>query len=874
MKGWSRSPITKMILFVLTVIMIVVFCGGAALLAALDIGHSWEDVLRSGRVSYETSNRFEYAVQDSIDQIITQQARIYRLETEGKLDEKKSIDMFAYAKEAGTAAYYNTDVVGLRYSLEQIEQWGEKMSEGATERQQLPGSEENPVVVCVKPDHTCVYLYGTDFLAMLKRGELRGDEQRDISEEADENEAYQGVSDLPESVSELSGWKSGGTKLFSENGSLAYIDFWVVEDTLPELFPPEGYDSLVDFVNQHNGLNGSFSAVSGMLRQTIEQICLDLELYRSGIDELHEGNTNLRYIYMDVSSGKIETNIPEIAGEDSVWGYISGLEHKKDTKYMVVRPTLKGFQSNMNVPADFYTRWLMGDGRKGDRVLVVDVDTTFPIHDRFYDDKKSFDLLYPMFYPACFATAFAFVFALVGVSWLTVVAGKKSGDEKLYLNVFDRCKTEISFLIVVGVCYCLMFFMRFFTGGVFYYEGDLFSGNVIGYAFLLCAFAGIVAGCGLGYLSFVKRIKGHLLWKNSLTYMFLSSVVMILRHLPEVWSYALGGAGVLFLHWLCLGTMRGWAPALLFLFVIDCLLVVYVARDTAAMTQIKNGLHEIVNGNLEYKIDRRGMYGWKWQVAGLINQIAEGLNRTVEENVKNERLKTDLITNVSHDIKTPLTSIITYVGLLRKETFDDPKIGEYIRVLEEKAYRLKTLTEDVVEAAKVSSGNISIDMVSADFTEMIAQVNGEFEERFRQADLALVAGFEKGPLYVRMDGRRMWRVLANLYSNALKYSAPGTRVYVDVRRREQKVIFSIKNVSSQQLNIPADELTERFIRGDISRSSEGSGLGLAIAKSLVEMMQGVLSIELDGDLFKVEVGLDVYEPESASAQNTDEYTSR
>ena len=193
--------------------------------------------------------------------------------------------------------------------------------------------------------------------------------------------------------------------------------------------------------------------------------------------------------------------------------------------------------------------------------------------------------------------------------------------------------------------------------------------------------------------------------------------------------------------------------------------------------------------------------------------------------MKSERLKTDLITNVSHDIKTPLTSIINYVDLLKRENLQDPKIQGYLDVLEAKAQRLKTLTEDVVEASKVSSGNISLEMMDVNLVEMVNQTIGEFSEKMEAKKLTIVASLPEEQAIVHVDGRRMWRVLENIFNNAAKYAMPGTRVYADLRVNEGKVSFSLKNVSENPLNINAEELTERFIRGDVSRSTEGSGTG-------------------------------------------------
>ena len=208
---------------------------------------------------------------------------------------------------------------------------------------------------------------------------------------------------------------------------------------------------------------------------------------------------------------------------------------------------------------------------------------------------------------------------------------------------------------------------------------------------------------------------------------------------------------------------------------------------------------------------------------------------------------------MSHDIKTPLTSIINYVNLLKNENFDDPRIQRYIEVLEQKSMRLKTLTEDVVEASKITSGNIKLEFMKLDFTELVLQTSAEYEEKFGERNLTEIQNLPKEKALVYIDGRRTWRILANLYNNAAKYAMAGSRIYTDLKVTEGAVIFSIKNISEQPLNINADQLTERFIRGDISRSTEGSGLGLSIAQTLTEMQKGKFELYLDGDLFKATV---------------------
>ena len=289
------------------------------------------------------------------------------------------------------------------------------------------------------------------------------------------------------------------------------------------------------------------------------------------------------------------------------------------------------------------------------------------------------------------------------------------------------------------------------------------------------------------------------------------------------------------------------------LLIADAVLFYYMVANVMEKNRLRKGIQEIAAGNMSYQIPIDGLHGENKKFALMINGIGTGLNKAVAEAMKNERLKTDLITNVSHDIKTPLTSILNYVGILRQTDPADPKVQDYLNILEEKAQRLKTLTEDVVEASKVSSGNISLEYMDLDLSEMIQQTQGELEEKFEARNLAIVTDLPAEPAVVHVDGRRMWRVLENIYGNAAKYAMPGTRVYATLKTDDTKVRFSLKNVSEHQLNIQADELTERFIRGDISRSTEGSGLGLSIAKSLTTMQGGTFDLYLDGDLFRVDI---------------------
>lgn len=291
----------------------------------------------------------------------------------------------------------------------------------------------------------------------------------------------------------------------------------------------------------------------------------------------------------------------------------------------------------------------------------------------------------------------------------------------------------------------------------------------------------------------------------------------------------------------------------LLMILFDIFVYLKMLKSTSGKEAIKDGIQQLAAGNLDYRINTEHMSGENLELAEEINKVRDGVEKAVDNQMKSERLKTDLITNVSHDIKTPLTSIINYVDILKRENIQDERIAGYIEILNRKALRLKQLTEDLVEASKISSENITLTMQEINLKQLIKQTNGEFEEKFAAKNLNLICDLPEEQMLIRADGRRMFRVIENLYNNAAKYAMPGTRVYVTGSVEGDTVVFYMKNVSESPLNFKADELLERFVRGDVSRSTEGSGLGLEIARNLTVMQDGTFDLYLDGDLFKVTI---------------------
>ncbi len=288
--------------------------------------------------------------------------------------------------------------------------------------------------------------------------------------------------------------------------------------------------------------------------------------------------------------------------------------------------------------------------------------------------------------------------------------------------------------------------------------------------------------------------------------------------------------------------------------VFNIFFILYKWKEKRAYDRVSEGVDIILSGELDYKIDTKDMPEVVKTLADKVNRIGEGLDKAVAASTKDERLKAELITNVSHDIKTPLTSIINYVDLIKREGINDEPLKGYVDVLDMKSQRLKQLIEDLLEASKASTGNIDIEPVNLNLHEMLSQVCAEYEDKFSEKELELVVNEEEG-LTVYADGRRVYRILDNIFQNVYKYALTGTRVYFDAKRDDANVIICLKNVSATALNIDPAELMERFTRGDESRNTDGNGLGLSIASNLTTLQSGTFDIEIDGDLFKIVIAL-------------------
>ncbi len=451
-------------------------------------------------------------------------------------------------------------------------------------------------------------------------------------------------------------------------------------------------------------------------------------------------------------------------------------------------------------------------------------------------------------YPIGFIALLA---AVLCIAFLMVSAGRRSGIE----GITSTMLTSIPFEIPTAIYTAVIIFGLFAI--------DRIGGEIELIVFFAVWFIVLVIASLFWFMSFSIRIKLGTVIKNTVIYRILRlfwrglcfmgrCIRTCIVSIPLIWKTLIILAAVTVIEFCTIALTIGETDNLLIWWfigkIIASVVVIYLA---IMLRRLKAGGKRIADGDLNYKIDTNPLILDLKDHGEDLNRIGEGLNIAVEEKLKSERMKTELITNVSHDIKTPLTSIINYSDLICREDTDNENIKEYASVLHNQSERMKRLIEDLVEASKASSGNIEIELLECDAGVLISQVSGEYNQRLADSGLELVCSIPENGIKIMADGRRIWRVFDNLMGNARKYALPGTRVYVSLEAVGGNAVFRFKNISREALSVDASELTERFVRGDASRNTEGNGLGLSIAKSLTELQGGSFDITLDGDLFKV-----------------------
>ena len=467
--------------------------------------------------------------------------------------------------------------------------------------------------------------------------------------------------------------------------------------------------------------------------------------------------------------------------------------------------------------------------------------------DRFFITDKIISFGYHNRYTLIIFAVISLVLSIVIYSYLFISVGHLNNQADIKVAPFNNIPIDVLSVIVLFVYYCAMlFFSEYYT-----------LVEIIVFCFIVPAILYFVT---LWYLmSFVVQSKAKTLFKHTFIYWLIKKISKLGNVIKHIYKNLKTTYKVLFvigIFWSFILIFMGvnvydnknLILGFIFISAVETLIIIFCA---IAFQRVKQGGEKIVSGDLENKIDTTYMFGDIKDFADSLNNINLGLQSAIDDKMKSERFKTELITNVSHDIKTPLTSIVNYVDLIKKEECENEKIKEYIDVLDRQSIRLKKLIEDLVEASKASTGNLSVELEKCNLSLLMNQAIGEFYEKLELNNLQVIQSQENQDVYIMADGRRLWRVIDNLLNNICKYAMSGTRVYIDLKRKNGKAIVTFRNISNTPISLSSEELTERFVRGDRSRNTEGSGLGLSIAKSLTELQGGSFAVSADGDLFKV-----------------------
>ncbi len=639
-------------------------------------------------------------------------------------------------------------------------------------------------------------------------------------------------------------------------------------------------DNWVDYALLQNNLATAITE----LHDSYEQYRLSNSLYAGK-------NTNLKYcIRLSDEYGEVTySNLPNSKqmSEDALTEFFS--EYKR---YLIYYPDDLAFSGNTVLTEDdIYDNLNAYSYAFPDTTHIwMGIDADYAVQtDAFYNGNEVYNRVVPNVSKVMIVSAvllILWVLIWIYLSFTTGVDLDENGKKVHVLFWIDRIWTEVAILIF---CVMGLAFYQGFKGildiaavaDVLHLNDRFFLGiNMTRmYEYGTYGLFGLLLSLGFSgaWYSLMRRLRYGNLWRDSICY-------YVCKLLKKAWDVILYHGNVttrilipynLFLLVNLFGVFEAYnnLDNIPLLIVIVCAIVIfdgavgiYLFKQNAEQGEIVEGIKRIRAGEVDFKVDVENVHGANLELADAVNNIGEGIRIAVKTSMKDEQMKSDLITNVSHDIKTPLTSIISYVDLLKRLKIEEEPAKSYIQVLEAKALRLKQLTDDLVEASKISSGNIILKNEKLNLTELVNQALGEFSEKLEDRGLIIVFANQNEEGYIYADSRRMWRVIENLFNNVCKYALENTRVYIDLVKEEGRVLLSVKNISACQMNIKPEELTERFIRGDSARSTEGSGLGLSIAKSLTAVQGGNFVIYLDGDLFKVTLDFPEYGEENINQE--------
>lgn len=793
--------------------------------------------------SYEDTSVFNDMLGKRLSDLICYGAIRTQMESGDSFDANKEVDVTAYANR-----YYTMQdsYITAKYALDDLVKWAQYGFD--TEEVYMTGEEADAFLSRSK-EVTQVDLSGNDSASYLN-------------------------SDLEKK-----------TTVVDVSGNATSEDGTSIRDDVSATILKNRYHT-VDGKNIENYVSSwdEYYALVNNVESAANDLMTNYNAYVECQDYYDGGNSNLLYFIRKTINGKTTVYTNSTLSSTKLSDMEDVLKDRC-IRYIVYDPKNMNYDTNTDIYESTVRYVLNGYSYAypEDTQILVGVLADYPASDSFLDAKNTFNHYSPNLWDMVISVSILAVLYLVLLITISFAEGRATIDEKgekyHSLSWQDRIPAEVMLLMLIvlaGVFYLA-------ANSIWNLGGDLLH---IVDGELLCLIAGCYALLAsvcfhFFYYSFIRRCKASVLLKNTLISKGISSAVKGSRYLYAHGSVSLRvfvPAGLLLiLHIVTISLAHAggsvFTGLLIFTILIDIAVMILLFKNAVGRERILQGLQKINAGDTDYQIDANGLVGDNQVLAKEVNQIGDGIHEAVEKSMKDERMKADLITNVSHDIKTPLTSIINYVDLIKREKIDNEKVNAYIAVLDEKSQRLKQLTDDLVEASKITSGNIVLHYERIRVSELLTQTIGEFSEKFEQKSLSVVLRPERTELAIEADPRRIWRVIENLFNNIYKYAMPGTRVYVDItevqtnqqnpetvlnengtdahRKEKRTVQISIRNISENPIKVNAQDLTERFIRGDESRTTEGSGLGLSIAKNLTIAMHGSFDVQVDGDLFKV-----------------------
>jgi len=788
---------------------------------------------------YDSSYLFNNILGNNLSNVIKLVAIRSQLETSGAYDADKEVDVTAYNNRG---SFLPGDYITASYKVSDLIKWAQS---GFNYEQKYFSTEE-----------THSFLSNTTTYTHLMVNSLNGGMNSYLNSQISNNKITSQVTTNVES-------DGASTKTIMINDYLT-VDGKKIEELVSNW---SEYDELCNnVVDAANELLSSY------------------EEYQTLLSYYSYQNSNIRYYITRNIDGSTEvfTNVDELS--NGTVGYdIPGM-FKEYGKYVIYTPSTLDYTTNTMLSEDVFRgiKYNYGYAFPDNSKFFIAVDTSYPIEDDFTEGKAGFSQYMPyskyLYFIAvvCFLIYAAIMIYVIrfeghivqkkGSGGFEVIVNSADKDEQnkkvFYMQGLDKIYLEafiigcFGFMISPDIIYRILYH-RLWT--------DILESSYYPLVFGILFFIWDMGFVNLIY-GIVRRFKAKILFKN----IYIGEFRKNFKNYSVYFNVDRRVfVRTLIIYMICIiinivfvkyGGMLGTVLVI----VLDTFVGVYIYRTKLSVREIIHVLEDIEGGNTDSKVDTSKLTGDNVILAEAVNSLGEGIEKAVNTSIKDEKLKTDLITNVSHDIKTPLTSIINYVNLIKHEPIDNPKIKEYIDIIDSKSQRLKQLTDDLLETSKIQSGTMRVDLERLDYVEFISQIIGEYCEEFDKTGLKPLFKCDVDSAIIMADNRLLWRVMESLMDNVTKYAMPNTRVYMELIVTEEesgrrRAVFSIKNISATELNFDADEITERFMRGDLSRNSEGNGLGLAIAKGLTLSQGGRFDIILDGDLFKAVIDFEIVE---------------